>query len=623
MCHAFKRTAVAVATLSVLNTYAADSSLSEVVVTATRQPQRADEVLADVSVIERDTIEQAGAGSVIDLLARQPGVQMFQNGGPGTTAQIFLRGSRTDQVKVLIDGMPINSIDISGSPLRFIPLGDVDHIEILRGPASALYGADALGGVIQIFTRRGAAGLGGEVFVGAGSYGVQKSSASISGGDERWHFKLSGNDDRGDGLSTIRHGKGRDGDHDAYREMGANGALSFTPLQGHELSAQWMRNHGQTYFDSSTGNGTTAFNSRVDFANEVWNVSSRDKLTDAWTSTLRYGQSLDNQSSYTTSATPSIIDTRSTQTSWQNDITLPLGSALVLLERLDQHVGPRARFPSNPVDSHNDAVVLGWTAALDAHRWQLSGRHDDHSKFGSKDTWSAAYGYQLDKNWRVNGSVGTSFKAPTLYQLYAVIPAQLVANPALKPEEGRNKELGLTWEQGLQTASVTWYRNDINNLVDFNNGATQYQNISNVTLEGWTLAWNGRLDDWTLASSLDLLDARNETTHRSLERRAKQKVNAFASRDWGQWNVGAEAVAVGRRYSGTSSNSEALPMGGYTLLNLTARYPLTRNLGLELRADNITDKQYATARTSIGATAGLYDYNTPGASWFVGLRYKM
>jgi vitamin B12 transporter len=621
MCYPFKRAAVAVATLSVLNAYAADSSLSEVVVTATRQPQRANELLADVSVIERDAIEQAGAGSVIDLLARQPGVQMIQNGGPGTTAQIFLRGSRTDQVKVLIDGMPINSIDTSGSPLRFIPLADVERIEILRGPASALYGADAVGGVIQIFTRRGKAGLSGEAFIGAGSYGVQKSSASIAGGDARWHFNLSGYDDRGDGMSVIRNGKNRDADHDPYRQTGANGALSFTPRQGHELSAQWMRNHGQTYFDSASGAGN--FNSRVDFVNEVWNLASRNELSDKWTSTLRYGQTLDDQSSYTATGMSPIV-TRNTQTGWQNDIALPLGSALLLLERLDQHVGPKSRFPTNPVDSHNDAVVLGWTAALDAHRWQLSGRHDDHSEFGSNDTWSAAYGYQIDKAWRINGSMGTSFKAPTPYQLYAVIPGTLIANPTLRPEEGRNKELGLAWEQGLQAVSIIWYRNDVENLIDFN--VNQYKNISKAKLEGWTMAWNGKLDEWTLASSLDLLDARNETTHKSLERRAKQKISASASRDWGQWNVGAEAMAVGRRYTGNSTNSEVLPMGGYTLLNLTARYPLTRNLGLELRADNIANKQYATVRTpTTGAVAGqgLYDYNTPGASWFVGLRYKM
>ena len=160
-------------------TYAVDIQLAPTVVTATRQASRGDQLLSDVTVIERDAIEQSGGESIVDLLAKQPGFQITQNGGPGTTAQLFIRGARTEQVKILVDGMPINSIDTSGSPLRFLPLSNVDRIEILRGPASALYGADAVGGVIQIFTRKGRAGIHVDAFAGFGTNGTQKVESAL------------------------------------------------------------------------------------------------------------------------------------------------------------------------------------------------------------------------------------------------------------------------------------------------------------------------------------------------------------------------------------------------------------------------------------------------------------
>lgn len=626
MKNIFQKTALAITLANSLPVQA--EPLPEVVVTATRQAARVDEVLSDVTVIDRQAIEMAGGDSVIELLARQPGIQMMQNGGVGTSAQLYVRGARSDQTKILLDGMPINSIDIQGSPLRYLPLADVERIEILRGPASALYGADAIGGVIQIITRRAQAGLGGDAYLGAGSNGALKRSLGIRGGDERWRFSLSGNDFRTDGISALRNGPKLDADKDPFRQMGFRGNLVFAPAQGHELGAQWMSNHGQVFTDSATGSGS--FNARTDFSNEVWNVASKNTLSDRWTSTLRYGQSLDNQTSYSTATSVSTTRTLDTQLSWQNDVKLGLGSGLILLERQDRHVGPAVRFPGNKVDTHNDAVVLGWNASLGAHHWQWASRRDDHSVFGAHNTWSGNYGYQLAPSWRVNGSLGTSFKAPTPYQLYATtsVTPQLIANPGLQPEEGRNRELALAWDNGVQNASVLWYRNDISNLIEYHYLSTttgQYQNISKAKLEGWTLAWSGRVEEWRLGASLDLLDAKDETTHKMLERRAKEKLNFNASRRWAGWDWGGEIVMVGRRYSPSSAtftspgNSEAYPMGAYSLLNLTARTDFSRDMALEIRLNNIGDKRYTTALTS----SGKFEYNAPGMTWFVALRYKM
>jgi len=605
----FKNAVYTAAVFSTFSPVVHGSELSEVVVTATRQATRVDEVLSDITVIDRSTIEQTGGESIIDLLAQQPGIQAMQNGGPGTNAEIFIRGSRSTQTKILVDGMPINSMDLTGSPLRFLPLADVERIEILRGPASSLYGADAIGGVIQVFTRRGSQGLRSNAYAGFGSYGTQTLSTGISGGNEQWHFRLSGNDFRTDGISAVRNGRNRDGDNDPSRTMGVNGNISFSPVTGHEFSFSGMRNHGQTFFDSTSGTGS--FNSRIDFANEVWSLASKNTLSDTWTSTLRYGKSLDDQTSYT-SATPSVLITEGTQTNWQNDIKLPLGTGLILFDRQEQQAGPKNRFPSK-TETTDNALVLGWNAALSSHRWQLSSRRDQHNSFGTKNNWAVSYGYQFNDTLRLSTGASTSFKAPTLYQLYIAS----FGNAALVPETGRNREIALNWEQGQQTAGVVWYRNELTNMIDYSTTTSRYENISQAILQGWTLSWGGKVTDWSFSSSLDLLDARNKTLQQALERRAKEKLSLSASRNWGGWDTGVELISVGRRYN---TATQTQPLGGYTVVNITARYALTREWALELRGNNLTDKQYATAQTT--SSPYLY-YNTPGANYFLGLRYEM
>jgi vitamin B12 transporter len=156
--------------------------LEPVVVTAARGPQPAEDLVADVTVIGADEIAQSGMDSLVSLLQRQPGVEIDRNGGPGATSGIFLRGANATQTLVLIDGMRVSSSSSGTTALEDIPLDQVDHIEVLRGPASSLYGADAIGGVIQIFTRRGERGVHANASVGYGTYETSSGTAGISGG---------------------------------------------------------------------------------------------------------------------------------------------------------------------------------------------------------------------------------------------------------------------------------------------------------------------------------------------------------------------------------------------------------------------------------------------------------
>ncbi|MCK6408199.1 MAG: TonB-dependent receptor plug domain-containing protein, partial [Thauera sp.] len=198
---------------------AAEAQLGHVVVTATRQPISADAALASVDVIERDEIARAGHSSLLGLLASRPGVQMARNGGPGSSGSIFIRGANSGHTLLLVDGVRIGSAT-SGSPvLETIPLELIERIEILRGPGSALYGADALGGVIQVFTRKGRAGFQPSARVGAGTDGAREASASLAGGNDRLRYNLTAGHERSDGFNARPEAQtGHDADDDGFRE---------------------------------------------------------------------------------------------------------------------------------------------------------------------------------------------------------------------------------------------------------------------------------------------------------------------------------------------------------------------------------------------------------------------
>ena len=604
----YPRFALTVGTLALLTAFPAIAATAEsetVVVTATRQPTRANELLADVSVIDRQEIERSGQSTIAELLARQPGIQTSSNGGPGTSTSYYVRGARPEQTKVLVDGIPINSIDLSGSPL-FLPLADVERIEILRGPASTLYGADAIGGVIQIFTRRGTPGLKADAFLGFGTQRTLQANAGISGGDEQWRFRLEGNHSYSGSISAQKNATNRDADNDPFRNSGGAASVSFMPAKGHELGFTYRQNEGKANYDSGSSPANGTFDNHIDFETKQWQVFSRNKITSAWTSKLQYGESTDSQNNfYSYAPNGSLLRTDNRSLSWQNDISLPIGTALVGIERLEQEASPRREFSGSPEIS-TDSLLAGWTGNYQAHRWQVSARHDDNSRFGDQNTHALAYGYQITDALRVHVGYGTAFKAPSVYQLF--VP--YFGNASLQSEKARNREAAVVWERSGQSASATYYLNHVDNLIDYSFATSTYENISKARLEGLTLAYSGRFGNWDFGASYDWLDAINTDTDKQLGRRARNRGMLSIARHWGAFDAGAEWIGVGKRFN---MNNETGQMGGYSLLNLTARYAINNELAIEGRINNLLDKNYESA---IG-------YGTLGVNAFVGLRYQM
>ena len=595
----------------------ADTTLPPVVVTATRQETRVSELLSDVTVIDRSEIERSGGQTIEDLLFRQAGIQMSRNGGTGAAASFFVRGANSDQLKVLVDGLPVSNAQSLSSvgALADIPLSEIERIEIVRGPASTLYGADAIGGVIQIFTRKGTQGTKADGFVGYGTQNSFQSNLGVSGGGDNWHFRVAGNSESTDGISALRNARNQDADRDRYRNNGASASFSFTPAAGHELGASIRQNEGRSYYDNGSGPySDDSFDSHANFRTRQWQLYSKNRLASFWNSTLQYGQTSDVRTDFNPYAPASgnKLEVENRLLNWQNDVALPLGKLLLAAEHQEQKVAPDSSYGGN--DSvHTNALLAGWTANWNRHSWQLNLREDDNSAFGDKGSYSLAYGYRISPQWRAHASYGTAFKAPSLSQLYGI-----GGNAALRPEESRNREIGLTWEQGGQSVSATYYLNKIDNLITWVDNASppwfgQLENVSQARMEGVTLAYAGRLGSWDLHAAYDWLQATDETTGDLLLRRARNKASFALDRHWGALQTGVELVAVGSSRDIYANDGR---LGGYGLTNLTARYAVSKTVSIEGRVNNLFDRKYALA-----ALSPEQPYGTLGINAFIGIRY--
>lgn len=599
-------TPIAAGTLFSTSAHAADNDT--VVVTATRQATRSNELLSDVSVITREQIEQAGQTTIEQLLAQQPGLEYSANGGPGQGSSIFIRGANGNHTLLLVDGQRVGSATTGAANFSGLPLAQIERIEILRGPASSLYGADAIGGVIQVFTKRGDGPARINASTGYGSYGTSDSNVGISGGNDVVSYSLQGGYYETKGFSAIRNPLAPWGvynsDRDGFKRSALSGGLSVRPAPGHEVGLNFVAADGTNQYDNGPGNDA-GMRQETSSAS----IYSRNQLAKDWTSTLRVGQSVDDSTTLRNGIAGSVFRTQQDQVSWQNDVRLPVGKALLAAEYLRQEVASTSTYTIT--ERSIKSLLAGWSVSLGNHRLQANLRRDDNSQFGGKTTGNAAWGYQFTPDWRGHVSYGTAFKAPTFNDLY--YPGGS-GNPNLTPESARNAEAGLTWEKGSHRFSATYFKNKVSDLIAWapvSPGSYLWtpMNVNQATLSGTSLAYSGSVGAFSGGVSIDLQRARDDETGKRLARRADEQLKAHLAWTSGTLKLGGEWQLVGERYENAANTQK---LGGYGLLNLFAERRLDREWTLFARANNVFDKQYELAR----------DYATAGASLFVGIRYQ-
>ncbi len=582
-------------------------TLDPVAVTAARAPQPVAELLADLTLIGADEIARSGVQSLPELLQRQPGVEITQNGGPGSTSGAFLRGANRGQTLVLVDGLRVGSSSVGATSLEAIPLDQIERIEILRGPASSLYGADAIGGVIQVFTKRAdGTAWQGNLSAGYGTYDTWAANGGVVGavGPLRISVQAGGTQSRGFNAIVDPQNVSFNGDRDGYSTENASASLALPWAPGQELVARYLRNRLNNQYDGGPG-----FDDRTITTLETWAAVSRNRLADAWTSIVTAGEGSDDSVSQTGFGNFPFKTTQR-QLVWQNDFTLPRGALSVIGERRQEVL---ATDPGFAVTERTTNSATGiYQLRHDAFALQANLRHDDSSQYGGKTTGGVALGYTLSPAWRVTAGASSGYKAPSFNDLY--YPG--FSNPDLVPETSRNIEAGVYWTavhgDARWEARALGYRNRVEDLIVFQCDASFNclpQNVAAATLEGFTLGLDLAWRDTRVKASLDLQDPADDATGNLLPRRAKQHGALSVLQQAGPVQLGVEFVASSLRYDDPAN---ARKLGGYGIVNLTAEWQLAKRLALVVRGNNVFDKIYQLAA----------DYSTGGATFFANLRWQ-
>ena len=576
--------------------------MDPVVVTATRISQPVSSLLSDLRIIDSTDLADAGSQSLLDVLRTHGGVEIATNGGPGQVSAVFVRGANANHVVVLIDGVRVNSATSGTNAFENIPLNQIERIEILRGPASSLYGADAIGGVIQIFTRR--EGNRSAASAGFGTWNTQRYAGSLARefGATRLGIDIGYEDTRAFSATNERSAFSFSPDADPYRNKNVGAHLGHTWAPGHDVSLRALVSEGTAHFDAGLGSDDV---NRQRLATYV--LEARDKIFANWTSTLRLARGTDDIT--TLGGFPGEFRTDQNQLSWQNDIAFADGQIAAGVEYRRENVESTTDY--SLARRSIRSAFAGYSGTFGAHLLQASVRRDDNSQFGARNTGNLAYGYRITPAWRLSAAAGTAFKAPSFNDLYFVSPF-FSGNPDLQPERATSREVALRYDAGAARAGLTVFRNDVRDLIAVDSTFSTVINVNEARIRGGTLELAADVAGYRLKAEATHQEATDVATGKWLPRRARNFGTLSVNGNAGALRFGAELVASGERFDSVA-NSPASRLAGYTLLNLRASYALSPAATVSVRWSNVFDKGYELVQ----------GYNTPGSNVFARLEYMM
>ena len=596
--------------------HATGETLGEVVVTATRLEQPLKQSLSSTTVITGQDIRDSQAPDVPTILRGVAGVEIDQSGGTGKTSGVFLRGTDSTHVLVLIDGVRVNSATTGSTALDQLMLDQVERIEVVRGNVSSLYGSEAIGGVVQIFTKRGHGAPAANVSVGFGNQGTRRLSAGYGGAGDGTDFSVQFSTFKTDGVSALNPSlvSGANPDLDGYRNNSLSVNVGHAFNANHRVTASLFGSNGNNQYDSAFNMNSSDVNSN---RAQIWKLSlgSDDRITDIWRSKLQLASGVDQYRDFLNGqpvAGGSLYRTSSDQLTWQNALHLDDSQQLLLgAESLRQTVSS----DMNPGYVQNarqiNSLFVGYTGSYGAHQAQINLRQDSNSQYGSNTTGLLGYGYGLTDAWRATVSYSTAFRAPTFNELYWPDTGFGGGNPALKPERSRNLEAGLRYASGGQQFDAVYFDNRIRDLI----AGWPPVNINKARINGVELSYAGRFSDTGVKAALTSQNPRDDNTGAQLIRRSKLHSSLGLTQQLGAWQVGGEWLYSGARQDTDSFVYPAInqTLVAYNVFNLTAGYAINKDMRLSLRADNLTNQNDSSA----------YGYNPSGRRMFVGFHYLM
>ena len=585
------------------------TELDEVLVTATRTEIALRDSLSPAQVIGRAEIERSQATSLQQLLSGRAGINLTNMGGLGKQTSLFLRGAGSNQLLVLVDGVRIGSATAGLPALQDLPVELIERIEIVRGPHSSLYGADAIGGVIQIFTRRERSGLQPRAMVGAGSNHLREASAGIGGGNERGWFGADFAFLRTDGINACEGtaagwGAGcfaDEPDRDGYRNRSASlrGGGKFGDAWTLEGSA--LRAEGYNHYDGSWANYSET-------VQQVYTGKLRyaPSARMAWQATV--GRSRDESDDFGSAGFVGGLQTRRDQAALQGDFQLKPGQQLTAgADWLDDHITGSTAYDVDSRD--NTGVFAEYQGRFGPQQLQAGLRYDDNEQFGSHTTGNLGWGWHFDGGLLLSARYSTGFRAPSFNDLYY----PYYGNPDLQPEESKNLNLALSGQVQAWRWTLDVFENRVDDLISFDSTTFLPGNIDTARLRGGEITVATTVAGWDLSAQYSHVDPRNRSQGANrgklLPRRARDTGRIDLDRDFGDFAFGTTVNAAGSRFDDAAN---LVRVGGYATVDLRVEYAFHSDWTVLARVTNLFDRDYQ-----------LVDwYNQPGREFGLNLRWQ-
>lgn len=582
------RLALAVAVLPGAS-FAADSAdqaykLPDMVITSARTAQPREQATSANTVFTRDDIERLQARSVPELLQRVPGVQVSTAAG---LISYSVRGTNTAQTLVLVDGQRIASASSGIARLDYLNIDNIERVEVTRGPRSSLYGADAIGGVIQIFTRRGEAGLHPQVRLAAGNHGTFERSASLAGGDQRTQFNLGASLDETQGWDMTRDNRGADSDDDGRRNKAVHLNLD------HQLNDDWKAG-----FNLNDQRGDSEYDDAYSYApgepHDEFRVSSysgylEGQLTDMWNSRVELGRSYDRNKAVGAAEdwNNGSLETTRHSASWINRLQLDPRNQLALgADWYEDQVDGSTEFAEDSRTNH--AFFAQHSFKADAFSTELGLRHDDNERYGTQNSWNGALTLPVGDKQSWIASYGEGFRAPTFSDLY--YPG--AGNPDLKAETSKTYELQWRGDFDGNRLDASIYRTEVDDLIAWDSRSNQPENIAKARINGFEANWAREVYGWQANLGVAVIDPRDRDSGHTLPRRARRTLSLDLDRQFGAFGLGGSWRALSNSYA-DAANTEQL--GGYGVLDVRGSWQLSETLRWDLKMQNLLDRDYAQA----------------------------
>ena len=574
------------------------------VVTSGRQVEAKKAAVAATSVFTRADIERLQVRNVDELLTRVPGVSVSRNGGPGSISGVFMRGTASAQSLVLVDGQRIAAASSGTASLEFLSIDQIERVEVVRGSRSSLYGSDAIGGVIQIFTRRGGNTPAQPYMrLAAGSNNTYERTLGISGGDAQTRYNLSGSLNESQGIDNTGSDKGNNRDDDALRKRALSLNVSHQFNEQLEAGISALDQRGKTEFDD-TFSGTRPYD---DFQLSSASGYLSAQLNDSWLSRVEAGHSEDKRDTQNDDPQGALYNykTYRNAANWLNTVQINDTNKLLMgLDWYEDILHSSTAF--NETSRWNQAAFIQHRFYGEQFSTELGMRHDKNEDFGSQNTWNGALTVPVNADNETILSYSEGFRAPTFNDLYD----PWYANPNLDPEHSKTYEA--QWRSRFSNTSqleLALYRTDLKDAIVSDQNYIP-QNVQRARINGFEAALAQRLGNWQANLALGLIDPRDRDSGHTLQRRAKRTLTLDLDRQFDRFSAGVTWRAVAGRYDDADNTAE---LGGYGLLAVRAGWQASKEVGFDVKLNNLLDKDYADATYTSGYPIKVRDnYNTEG-----------